>query len=204
MHESLWKCSKHDNKQTMNTKSIKNGFTLIELLVAIAIIGVLSGVVLQSLNSARAKARNNTRLTQIDQINKALEISATGGNNKLPWPGSSTWFCLGQTTPCWGGVYTNNATVNNAIASGIAGGSVNSIPKDPSFASGVGDVYLYHPNITPTVSGSCTASTCPNGAYLTWVVEKSTGCGRGIYWIPNANGSGNSECLLRIGNAVTN
>ncbi len=63
----------------MILKRNKSGFTLIELLVVIAIIGVLSGVVLQSLNSAREKTRNTARLTQIDQINKAFELSATGG-----------------------------------------------------------------------------------------------------------------------------
>lgn len=184
----------------------KSGFTIIELLVVAAIIGLISAVVLQSLNAARMKSRNATRLSQIDQINKALELSATGGTNKLPFTGGPppAWFCIGAFTPCGGGAYVNNAVVNNAIAASIAGGTVASIPKDPSLNGVIGDAYLYNPAVTPAISGNCTATTCPSGAYLSWVIEQSTNCGRGIFWIPNVNGViGDSLCVLRLGNAVT-
>ncbi len=52
----------------------KRGFTLIELLVVVAIIGMLSSVVLASLNTARGSARDARRAQDIKQIQTALEL----------------------------------------------------------------------------------------------------------------------------------
>lgn len=57
----------------MEFRSVK-GFTLIELLVVIAIIGVLSSVVLASLNTARVRAADAQRLSSVKQIQSALEL----------------------------------------------------------------------------------------------------------------------------------
>ncbi len=61
----------------------KKGFTLIELLVVIAIIGILSSVVLASLNSARQKSRDAKRVSDIQNLQLALELSFDS-NNEYP------------------------------------------------------------------------------------------------------------------------
>ena len=55
-------------------KDTKKGFTLIELLVVIAIIGILSSVVLASLSTARQKSRDAKRISDLGQIQLALEL----------------------------------------------------------------------------------------------------------------------------------
>jgi prepilin-type N-terminal cleavage/methylation domain-containing protein len=98
-------------------RSYKKGFTLIELLVVIAIIGILSAVVLASLNTARAKGVDGARVSTLRQIGYALELyyDANGQYPTCLYPGGSC------TTTLNGSVY------------------MKSVPKDPG--SGLGYSY---------------------------------------------------------------
>ena len=53
----------------------KRGFTLIELLVVIAIIGILSSIILASLNTARKKGRDARRLSDLKSIAHTIALS---------------------------------------------------------------------------------------------------------------------------------
>ena len=59
---------------------IRRGFTLIELLVVIAIIGVLSAVVLASLNTARSKGNDAAIQSNLSTIQTQAEIFYSTGN----------------------------------------------------------------------------------------------------------------------------
>lgn len=90
------------------------GFTLIELLVVIAIIGLLSSIVLASLNSARVKARDARRMSDLHQIRLALEFYY---NDNGKYPTVSGWIY--STDSSWN-------TLQTALAPYMP-----NLPKDP-------------------------------------------------------------------------
>ncbi|MCK6462376.1 MAG: type II secretion system GspH family protein [Candidatus Pacebacteria bacterium] len=75
----------------------KKGFTLIELLVVIAIIGILSSVVLASLNSARVKARDAKRVSDLKQIQLAFDMYFDSCGQYPPAGGTSPFMPAGTT-----------------------------------------------------------------------------------------------------------
>lgn len=64
------------------------GFTLIELLVVIAIIGVLSSVILVSLNTARSKANDAARIANTKALKTAI-LTYYIDNGKYPQYGNA-------------------------------------------------------------------------------------------------------------------
>jgi len=69
------------------------GFTLIELLVVIAIIGLLSTLAVVALNNARQKSRDARRVSDIKQIQTALELYF---NDENAYPIEAAAVTLGE------------------------------------------------------------------------------------------------------------
>ncbi len=68
-------------KKLSKKKSFLGGFTLIELTISIAIIGILSTIIIVSLNSARQKSRDAKRVRNIEEIRTAIELYIAGHGN---------------------------------------------------------------------------------------------------------------------------
>lgn len=103
--------------------SKEKGFTLIELLVVIAIIGLLSTLAVIALQSAREKARDQIRLSDLKQIQTALELYYTDKNKYPIEPkgvvlGTATASCLN--------------TQKGFTRSGCKNPHMANVPSDPS------------------------------------------------------------------------
>ncbi len=104
----------------------KKAFTLIELLVVIAIIGILSSIVLASLNTARTKSRDTTRKAQLRQM--VIAFNAYYADNGF-LPGNSSGYCASFTDEGVDGYALDGDYIPLPH---ISPTYISQIPKDPS------------------------------------------------------------------------
>ena len=108
----------------MPTKSTLNGgFTLIELLVVIAIIGVLSAVVLASLNTARSKGNDAAIQSNLSTIQTQAEMDYASNSyysnaNSYGSNGSATTACNAAST-----IFADPTIANAASQADIENGA---------------------------------------------------------------------------------
>ena len=104
---------------------MRSAFTLLELLVVIAIIGILSSIVLASVNSARNGAAVQASIQEVSQIRNTAELlyletssynnlCATTGPAYKAWENAVTRLDVGSISFCLSGSGQSQREFNNA------------------------------------------------------------------------------------------
>jgi prepilin-type N-terminal cleavage/methylation domain-containing protein len=120
----------------------KRGFTLIELLVVIAIIGILSAVVLASLNTARSKGNDAAIKANLNTVGTqaALFLSENGNVYGVYDDGAGAPKACPAVGDTADTTVFYNATIENAISGSVlnsAGGASLCMSTNTAYATAV-------------------------------------------------------------------
>ncbi len=118
----------HSHNRGTFANGSPTGFTLIELLVVISIIGLVSSVIITSIDSARIKGRDTQRISQLNQFMRALEIYYSV-NGAYPCSDTTVIPCPISVRPL-----TSVMNVGQAL---VSSGAIPEIPSDPRYPAGV-------------------------------------------------------------------
>jgi len=142
------------------------GFTLIELLVVISIIGILSTLAVVSLNNARVKARDAKRVSDIKQVQTALELFVSDRNG---YPADSD-LTLGGTSAL--------SLSKDAGFSNVSSGTIymGKMPLNP--LPGGAD-YKYSSFTSSAGTTACGTAPCPWYQIKFKLEERTGGLGEG-------------------------
>ena len=132
-------------------KNRSQGFTLIELLVVIAIIGILSAVVLASLNTARTKGSDAAIQSDLSAVQVQAEIFYGAGNRNKYNTDGTTGLAAG-TCPTTGNTLFGDTVIANAINGAVTanGGLIGSVTKCAVANDGTSYAISFQSKVTNT------------------------------------------------------
>lgn len=142
-------------------QKIVSGFTLIELLVVIAIIGILSSLAVVSLNNARAKARDAKRVSDIRQMETALELFLADRNG----------YPAGNDLILGAGPGATLSRDNGFSATSAGTVYMGRVPGNPTPG---GIDYSYTAYTSSAATSVCTSTPCP-WYHIEFAIEDTTG-----------------------------
>lgn len=154
-----------------NTRDFRTGFTLIEILVVISIIGILSSIVLASVNQSRAKSRDAQLIAGVDALKHALELYYDA-NGRYP-AAVSDGTRNATFTPWYTSIQGDNTdpTLKNALAPHLSQLPNPGMTSVSNFKSGLAISRISYE--IPYFAGNITASEGINCGQTIW--GQSTG-----------------------------
>ncbi len=160
----------------------QKGFTLIELLVVIAIIGLLSTLAVVALNSARSKARDAKRVSDIKQIQTGLELHYADNTG---YPGETASSDLGVTGSNYACLYSGGF---EAIGASCVNPYMPIVPAQSQ--TGLAATDFYHYTATDSGGSACTSGNSCASYFIDFATEASpagypTGCANGYRATPS-------------------
>ncbi len=138
-------------------KKFSRGFTLIELMVVIAIIGILAGIILVSLNGARSNTKDTAIISDLHQLRNFFELNKDPITGSYVQSGANSilGLCGGSGFTPSTGYYTNAAGTVNALQTQLAILVADIGHQNSNKTLSTWDMLYPNPPISLSATGGC-------------------------------------------------
>jgi prepilin-type N-terminal cleavage/methylation domain-containing protein len=138
----------------MWAKNKQTGFTIVELLIVIVVIGILAAITIVAYNGVQARARDSQRVSDLQSIQKALELYKAQHGTYPPSNPTTAAICASHTN----GYSYSDATDGTWLNSLVTNKVLSKAPVSPDNGCAHHYSYLYVPASNYGCTGLRTAN----------------------------------------------